>query len=457
MANRNQKLAFQVGAAPHTLRVTAPANTFVAPPTFYMLFLVANDDSYSTGRWLQLKQPFDVPPATLRTTATAAVPAASSRFEGTSPTSECLGAPAPCIGVMFPFNTVSCMGWQLPIFLSVYRLGRGGRAAKQTEAWPGGDALLCCCIPAEMSVRLAPQAAGVNNSDPWKLWHHEHTSPINALQADPYPSYTPIQIQLCPNGCRGACFHPSPARHCRSLECAEWLSRAERWHSSSGVWREWPDHHPQQQHHQCHHQIQQLHSGIRCVGAGGGEVSFVTWQTSRCNASTGSCTVGSKACATRHIGLNTYAPNVCLQCPAESQAVQAAAPMCVDQPATHDMLSGVALHVVASVHTMVSVPSWGLFAVIHSLNVLLVPCAAGARIHTHLWARTAASNAQVTTSLGRNDGRSTGASNWIAAVQLSGQVTADYQQFALVSGAPASCGMTRGVMEGWEGGRRVLH
>jgi hypothetical protein len=92
MANRNQKLSFRrEPGSKLAMWVRAPANAFVAPPTFYTLFLVARDDSYSTGAWIQLRPPFDEPPPTLRTSATTAVPQASSRFEpefGQS-TSEC--------------------------------------------------------------------------------------------------------------------------------------------------------------------------------------------------------------------------------------------------------------------------------------------------------------------------------------------------------------------------------
>jgi hypothetical protein len=93
MANRNQKLSFRPEPTDQfAMWVRAPANTFVAPPTFYQLFLVANDDSYSTGEWIQLRPPFNEPPPTLRTSATTAVPQASSRFEPAlgQTNSECL-------------------------------------------------------------------------------------------------------------------------------------------------------------------------------------------------------------------------------------------------------------------------------------------------------------------------------------------------------------------------------
>jgi len=94
MANRNQKLSFRRDTDQFAMWVRAPANTFVAPPTFYMLFLVRDDDSYSTAAWVQLRPPYSQPPQTLRTTATTAVPAASSRFEpdlGQTTSECCLG------------------------------------------------------------------------------------------------------------------------------------------------------------------------------------------------------------------------------------------------------------------------------------------------------------------------------------------------------------------------------
>jgi hypothetical protein len=47
------------------------------------MFLVAYDDSYSTGRWVQLKGQWPLPPTTLRTASSVWHPAASARFEDT--------------------------------------------------------------------------------------------------------------------------------------------------------------------------------------------------------------------------------------------------------------------------------------------------------------------------------------------------------------------------------------
>jgi hypothetical protein len=69
------------------------------------------------------------------------------------------------------------------------------------------------------------------------------------------------------------------------------------------------------------------------------------------------------------------------------------------------------------------------------LNTLMLGTrAAGARIHTHLWARTTASNVQVTMSLGDSTGAAVTTTLWTPAAQLGGRVTFDYQHFPLVSG-----------------------
>ncbi|WIA21233.1 hypothetical protein OEZ85_000475 [Tetradesmus obliquus] len=64
MATRNQKLEFSVSGA-HELTVTAPANTFMAPPTFYLLFVVGQDEKYSEGHWFKLKGPWSTTPLSL--------------------------------------------------------------------------------------------------------------------------------------------------------------------------------------------------------------------------------------------------------------------------------------------------------------------------------------------------------------------------------------------------------
>eukprot|EP00775_Hariotina_reticulata_P007097 gene7097-7310_t len=82
MAVRNQLLDFASGGG-QDLLVTAPANTYLAPATFYLLFAVYRDDSYSTARWIKLKGPWASLPLSLPKQAKF-VPGASTQAEGTT-------------------------------------------------------------------------------------------------------------------------------------------------------------------------------------------------------------------------------------------------------------------------------------------------------------------------------------------------------------------------------------
>jgi hypothetical protein len=73
------KLAF-TPAGGQALTVTAPANIHIAQPSFYQLFAVSRDDSYSIGSWLRLKGPWGSRPFSLPAPAQF-VAAASSQFE----------------------------------------------------------------------------------------------------------------------------------------------------------------------------------------------------------------------------------------------------------------------------------------------------------------------------------------------------------------------------------------
>jgi hypothetical protein len=53
-------------------------------PGFYLLYLVAQDDSYSVGRWVQLRAAAADGASTLIGTDMRAVPEASARFETTA-------------------------------------------------------------------------------------------------------------------------------------------------------------------------------------------------------------------------------------------------------------------------------------------------------------------------------------------------------------------------------------
>lgn len=79
MGTRFLKLAF-TPAGGQALTVTAPANIHIAQPSFYQLFAVSRDDSYSIGSWLRLKGPWGSRPFSLPVPAQF-VAAASSQFE----------------------------------------------------------------------------------------------------------------------------------------------------------------------------------------------------------------------------------------------------------------------------------------------------------------------------------------------------------------------------------------
>ncbi|KAF6258550.1 hypothetical protein COO60DRAFT_1701302 [Scenedesmus sp. NREL 46B-D3] len=76
-------LEFVVTGA-NELTVTAPANTFMAPPTFYLLFAVGRDDSYSEGLWFKLKGPWGTTPLSLPLNAQFVSPASTQAETATA-------------------------------------------------------------------------------------------------------------------------------------------------------------------------------------------------------------------------------------------------------------------------------------------------------------------------------------------------------------------------------------
>jgi hypothetical protein len=61
-------------------------------------------------------------------------------------------------------------------------------------------------------------------------------------------------------------------------------------------------------------------------------------------------------------------------------------------------------------------------------------CAADTRLHTHLWARTAAVGANITLEIGNSNAtQAVAAVPWPAAATLSGRLSSNYELFPLVS------------------------
>jgi hypothetical protein len=149
IGHRSQLLRFApkkgaAGAAPGTLTVQAPASAEAAPPGFYLVFLLAGDELYSEGRWVQLRPAAPAPlPGVVPKTASR-LGALSADFEPTNNSNKGGGGAAPSSAV---FHLVSSGGGSaaaaaatVTLDLTSPQARAGGTAGLRVSLKPGAGA-----------------------------------------------------------------------------------------------------------------------------------------------------------------------------------------------------------------------------------------------------------------------------------------------------------------------------